>query len=171
MHNFLDYTLFLLTMFVFQRRGASNKHEVSNCQIFLTRLANSLTWCRLRQTILEMFPWQVFIQCLTRHKVHYSTFFVDNSLNLFWIEVNRIVGVLIWSQVCTNIRTWLSGHSGRLCSLYNVHSWPECHQHNLICRHLEIFLELEILAYFMQSVHEIYRVLSSREEGQFPVVD
>ena len=34
-----------------------------------------------------------------------------------------------------------------------------------------IFLELEILAYFMQSVHEIYRVLSSREEGLFPVVD
>ena len=44
-------------------------------------------------------------------------------------------------------------------------------QHNLICRHLEIFLELEILANFMQSVHEIYRVLSSREEGLFPVVD
>ena len=66
--DFLDHTLFPLTMFVFQRRGTSNKHEVSDCQIFLTRLANSLTWCRLRQTILEIFTWQVFIQCLTRYK-------------------------------------------------------------------------------------------------------
>ena len=41
--DFLDHTLFLLTMFVFQRRGASEKHEVGNCQIFLTRLSNSLT--------------------------------------------------------------------------------------------------------------------------------
>ena len=63
----------------------SNKHEVSNCQIFLTRLANSLTWCRMRQTILEMFPWQVSIQCLTRYKVHYFTFFVDNSPTFSWI--------------------------------------------------------------------------------------
>ena len=41
--DFLDHTLFLLTMFVFQRRGAPEKHEVGNCQIFLTRLSNSLT--------------------------------------------------------------------------------------------------------------------------------
>ena len=62
--DFLDHTLFLLTMFVFQRRGTSDKHEVSNCQIFLTRLANSLTWCRLRKQFwkcfLDKFPFNVW---------------------------------------------------------------------------------------------------------------
>ena len=135
------------------------------------KIIQFIDWCGLSQTILEIFPWKVSIQCLTRYKVFIPHLFVDNFPTFFWIEINWIVGVLIRSQVCTNIRTWLPGRFGRLYSLYNVHFWPERHQHNFICRHLEIFLELEILAYFMQSVHEIYRVLSSREEGQFPVVD
>ena len=91
-----------------------------------------------------MFPWKVSIQCLSRYKVFIPHLFVDNFPTFFRIEVNWIVGVLIWSQVCTNIRTWLSGHSGRISSLYNVHFWPERFQHNLICS-LLILSETNIL--------------------------
>ena len=62
--DFLDHTLFLLTMFVFQRRGATDKHEVGNCQIFLTRLSNSLIgvgWVKqFWKYFLEKSPFNVW---------------------------------------------------------------------------------------------------------------
>ena len=62
--DFLDHTFFPLTKFVFQRRGASDKHEVGNCQIFLTRLSNSLIgvgWVKqFWKYFLEKSPFNVW---------------------------------------------------------------------------------------------------------------